>query len=326
MPYNKQQKIKLLVLYDLLSRKTDEENALSTEDIIAELQEKNIEVSRKTLPSDIALLNDYGYEVLSYKKKHNYYYVADRRFERAEVSMLTDAVLTSKITNSQKLAMVQRLSEQLGEQKAKRIVDKIVNYEIPKRSNSHIIYSIDSISVAIDEGKQISFLYYSLDHKRNKIYRRYGKRYVVNPLFMVWNKDNYYLVCYRDDKEGTANYRIDRMENVSIERSPITPNAEYQSIDVEKYKTQSFLMFGGAVDTVELEFTQDMLDDIFDKFGEGIKVRKIGEGMYRIFAQIQVSPTFFSWVVGSCGKMRIITPERVKIQFNSFVEKIKSQY
>ena len=66
MSYSKEQKIKLLVLYDLLCRKTDEEHALSTEDIISELSKLNIELSRKTLPQDIELLNEYGYEVLSY--------------------------------------------------------------------------------------------------------------------------------------------------------------------------------------------------------------------------------------------------------------------
>ena len=110
--------------------------------------------------------------------------------------------------------------------------------------------------------------HYSLDYKKNKVYRRDGKRYIVNPLFMIWSKDNYYLVCYRDDKEGTANYRIDRMEDVRIESTPVSQRAEFEKMDIEKHKTQMFSMFGGETETVELEFTGDMLDDIFDKFGE----------------------------------------------------------
>ncbi len=326
MSYNKEQKIKLLVLYDLLCRKTDEEHALSTEDIISELLKLNIELSRKTLPQDIELLNEYGYEVLSYKKKHNYYYVVDRKFENAEVTLLSDAIKASKLSLGQKSSMIQKLTEQLGEHKALTIAENIVNYDMPKHSNSHIIYSVDAISTAIDERKQISFLYYSLDYKKNKVYRRDGKRYIVNPLFMVWSKDNYYLVCYRDDKEGTANYRIDRMEDVRIESIPVTKKAEFENMDIEKLKTQMFSMFGGEIETVELEFTGDMLDDIFDKFGENIKVQKTGDDTYRVFAQIQVSPTFFSWVVGSCGKMRIVTPTKIKDQFNMFVEQITAQY
>lgn len=43
--------IKLLVLYDMLYKKTDEEHALSTNEIIAELDKRGIPVSRKILPS-----------------------------------------------------------------------------------------------------------------------------------------------------------------------------------------------------------------------------------------------------------------------------------
>ena len=65
--------IKLLVLYDILSKMTDEEHALSTNEIIAELNKRGISVSRKVLPSDIALLNKYGYEILSYVNIHLIY-------------------------------------------------------------------------------------------------------------------------------------------------------------------------------------------------------------------------------------------------------------
>lgn len=71
MSRTSEQKIKLLVLYDILCRLTDENHALNSDEIIAELAKHNIEVSRKVLPSDIALLNKYGYEVLSYKKKYH---------------------------------------------------------------------------------------------------------------------------------------------------------------------------------------------------------------------------------------------------------------
>ena len=81
MPRANEQKIKLLVLYDILQRETDEEHPLSTNEIIERLSARGIEVSRKILPGDIALLNKYGFEILSYKKKSHYYYVAYRPFD-----------------------------------------------------------------------------------------------------------------------------------------------------------------------------------------------------------------------------------------------------
>lgn len=54
------------------------------------LADKGINVSRKILSQDIALLNDSGYEILSYKKKYYYYYVVNRPFDTAEIVMLSD--------------------------------------------------------------------------------------------------------------------------------------------------------------------------------------------------------------------------------------------
>ena len=67
MPTSREQKIRLLVLYDLLCRYTDEEHVLSTSEIMEMLVQSGIEVSRNTLYDDINLLNEYGYEVLSYR-------------------------------------------------------------------------------------------------------------------------------------------------------------------------------------------------------------------------------------------------------------------
>jgi len=52
IPYSKEQKIKLLVLYDFLCRKTDEEHTLSIEKIINELSKLNIALSRKTMSAE----------------------------------------------------------------------------------------------------------------------------------------------------------------------------------------------------------------------------------------------------------------------------------
>ena len=81
MAKNTDASIKLLVLYDILCKMTDENHALSTNEIIDELAKRGIAVSRKVLPSDIALLNKYGYEVCSYTKKARYYYAVHQFFD-----------------------------------------------------------------------------------------------------------------------------------------------------------------------------------------------------------------------------------------------------
>lgn len=321
-----EQKIKLLVLYDLLCKHTDEYHALNTDEIIALLAEKNIAVSRKILLQDIALLNEYGYEVLSYKKKYHYYYVVNRHFDSAEIAFLADAVQASKLSATQKQSLTNKLMATMGEFQIAELMTATQFGTIPKRNNRHIIYTIDTLKQAIANNKKVSFRYYSLDYQKNRVYRNDGKRYVVNPLVVVWNKDNYYLVCYYDKYDDTVIYRIDRMTEAQEETADRVYRKAFDGFDVEKYRQSVFSMFGGEEQEIELQFDSSMLDDVFDKFGEEVNIIKIDDNTYRLNVPIQVSKTFFAWVVGTQGKMRILSPQTVTEQFNAFVTKIKEEY
>lgn len=83
-----------------------------------------------------------------------------------------------------------------------------------QEERSVIIYNVDAIERAIDENKQISFLYFDYDRNHNKVYRKNGEKYVVNPVVMVWDRNNYYLLCFSDNHENITTYRIDKMDKV----------------------------------------------------------------------------------------------------------------
>lgn len=326
MAHATEQKIKLLVLYDLLCRHTDENHALNTDEIIALLAEQKIAVSRKILLQDIALLNEYGYEVLTYKKKYHYYYVVNRHFDSAEIAMLSDAVQASKLSAAHKQTLTSKLMATMGDFQATELTAAACFGTMPLRNNRYIIYTVDTLKQAIIRNKKVSFKYYSLDYQKNRLFHNNGNRYIINPLVVVWNKDNYYLICYDDKHEGTANYRIDRMTDAQEEPAERTYRKELAEFDIEKYRQKVFSMFGGDEQEVELQFCSTMLDDIFDKFGEELHIVKVDDNTYRVKVIIQISKTFFAWVVGTQGKMSILSPPPVCEQFNAFVAKIKENY
>ena len=166
-------KIKLLVLWDILCKNTDENHAMNADEIREELAKRGISVMRKVVATDIAALNKYGYEVLSYKKKYYYYYVVSRPIETAEVVMLADAVNASKLPASQKKALVERLSSFLCSHQAESVSKHIISFEKSRKGSSSLIYNVDSIERAINENKKISFLYFDYDDKHK---RCIGKR------------------------------------------------------------------------------------------------------------------------------------------------------
>ena len=207
---NEAHKIKLLVLWDILCKNTDENHALNTDEISELLALRGLNVSRKILVQDIATLCDNGYEVLSYKKKYHYYYVVNRSLETAEVVMLADVINASKLPVAQKKALVGRLAETLCTHQAESISKHIISLDKGRKGSSSFIYNVDAIECAINENKQISFFYFNYDEKHKKVYRKNGNRYIVSPAFMVWNKDNYYLLFYLG-KSGYAREVIPEM-------------------------------------------------------------------------------------------------------------------
>ena len=150
----------MLILYDLLSRHTDEDNPLSTAKIIKMLEGKGVSVGKRALLEDVRLLNEHGFEVKTYKKKSHCYYVVDRQFEIPELKVLIDAVQAASFIPEDKTEeFVAKIADLAGEHRAELLKKNVVCFDSVKHSNKHIFYSIDTLISAIEQKKQISFVY-----------------------------------------------------------------------------------------------------------------------------------------------------------------------
>ena len=192
----------------------------------------------------------------------------------------------------QKQSLTNKLISIVGDYQASDLSSMVDIDTLPKRNNRYVIYTIDALKQAIISNRQVSFKYYSLDYQKNRVYHNNSERYVVNPLVVVWNKDHYYLICFDGKHDGIAHYRVDRMESAMEEPTVRTHRKELSEFDVEKYRQRVFSMFGGHEQEVELQFNSDMIDDIYDKFGEDISIIKICEDTYYVKVPLQVSKTF----------------------------------
>lgn len=176
-----------------------------------------------------------------------------------------------------------------------------------------------------DENKQISFRYFDYNAKHEKVYRKNGERYVSNPLAMVWDKDNYYLLSFNNGHSEPVTYRLDKIDSVEIESNDREKHSEYSDFDSEEYKKIAFSMYGGETKNVTLTFDEEMITSIFDKFGEKVEIKE-NSGTYEAAVTIQSSKPFFLWVTGTLGKVKITESEEVVKRFNDFVNAIKENY
>lgn len=325
MEHANDSKIKLLILYEILSKYSDEEHPMNTDEIITVLAERGINVSRKILANDIEILNRFGFEVLSFKKKYYYYYVVNRPLETAEVVLLSDVVKASKLSAQQKMILIGKLSGELCSYEAEKISKNIISFDNGRRGSTTLIYNVDRIDRAITENKKITFQYFDWDMHHQKVLRKDGKRYTANPIVMVWNKDNYYLLCFNNNHDNIVTYRLDKMDTVQIEDEERQPHPEYELFNTEQYRTQVFSMCGGELQDVTLEFAHEMLSDVFDRFGDSVRISQ-KDDTYSVNIRVQTSRPFFAWIVGTQGKVRVTAPEQAVNDFAEFVNKIKEAY
>ena len=325
-------KIKLLKIWEILRQETDENHKMGTVELIAKLKKEGIEVDRKILYKDIELLNMNGYEILCDRSRSNEYYVIDRSFDIPEIRILMDAVqAASFVTEKKTKVLVDKIAELAGSKRAEVLKENIAEFNTVKSLNESIYYSIDTIIQAKDEGNKIGFYYFDYDIKREKLFRtdkatNSARWYVVNPVATVFDNDQYYLICYDDKHKGLANYRIDRMDKVTMLEEKITPNREIESIDISKHKRQLFGMYGGEVKRVTFVADKSLMDVIFDKFGSQVKIVETQNGEFSCTVEVQVGPMFIAWLCSFGTKIKVTSPPTVVKRVKEHLEETLSQY
>ena len=314
-------KIKLLKLIELLRQHTDEQNPMTTAQLCVALNEMGIPCDRRVVSQDIDILNEMGYEVMSRMDGHEKtYYVADRSFSVPELKILIDAVQASSFITEKKSAdLIEKIAALAGSHRGEVLKRNMVCFNTRKHSNEKILYSVDTLEEAILTQKKVIFLYYDLNEHGEHVYRRGGHHYVVEPIALVFNEDNYYLTCYSSRHDSTSNYRIDRMDGVKIIEEPCCDKAIALRDEVAAYTEQAFKMFGGQLEDVVLDFDRSLIGVVYDKFGENVKMMPSGESKIVATVKVRISPTFWGWVFQFRNNMRVISPSYVVAMQNEWL-------
>ena len=321
-------KIKLLKIWEILKQDSDENNPLTTNQIIDKLAASGIVCDRRTLYQDIAALNSYGYEVECRKGQHsNGYYVLDRNFDVPELRILIDAVQAASFISPKKTEeLTDKIAALGGSYRADILKKNIVEFNTTKHSNEHIYYTVNTIEDAILAEKKIAFQYFDLNERHERVFRKNGEKYKANPVAMVFSNDNYYLMCYHDNHDNITTYRIDRMLNAEMLSDEINTKVRSKALSISKHRKQVFSMFGGEIQTVRFEADRDMLDVIFDKFGEDMSITSLGTDKISFSAEVQISPMFFGWCCSFGERIRIISPNSVQKDLSDYILMLAFQY
>ena len=322
MPRASNQKKKIFLVLQFLEKKSDEENPVSLPQIISYLEECGIPAERKSIYDDIEVLRDLGFDILFENGKG--YYLASRDFQLPELKLLCDAVAASKfITPKKSDELIAKIKKLTSEEQAKALRRQVVVANRIKTMNECVYYSIDDIHRAIAEKRLISFKYFDINENKEKVYRHNGKIYVVEPLCLLWDDENYYLVAREKDGK-IKHFRADKTEKVTVLDEKIPDDGK--PFDIENYQTKFFGMYGGKEEAVWLKCENSAAGIISDRFGSDLRFIKADDKHFKVRVNVIVSPLFFSWVVGMNGKIVIDSPESTVAEFRSLIKKIEAEY
>ena len=321
MPKSIQQKYRTLEILRILQEESDDKHPITTRDFCDRLGEKGFSCDRRTLSEDIADLKKLGYKISEkYVGKQKGYYYDDFPFSLEELKVLIDAVQASSfIPQKRSEVLMDKLAKLGGYHREEVLKGNMVTFNTRKHKDEKIMQNVEAINECISKHKKISFHYYDLDENKQKRLRKNRKRYIENPAALVYNDDNYYLVCYSDKYQDKVIYRVDRMYLIAKVEEEVSAEIEMIKAELPTYTKQAFRMFGGKTEEVTLQFDRSILGQIYDQFGEETGVKAIAEDLLETTVEVQISPTFWAWVIQYIPLLSITKPQSTKAQFTNIL-------
>jgi predicted DNA-binding transcriptional regulator YafY len=319
--------LRILYLSRIFLEESDETHGLTMPEIIDRLDALEIQAERRAIYDDIRLLREFGLDVITRRGRVTEYFIGGRDFEYQEMTLLVDAVQSSKFLTEKKCTtLVKKLASLVSVHEGKQLHHRIHVAGRIKTQNESIYYNLDAIQNAISRKRRISFRYYDYDLEKRRVARGDDKIYIASPIGLVYADDNYYLITYNGKWDDFVTYRVDRMMRIGVleERADRVPREK--RFDIRKFVERSFSMFGGEDMGVTLVFDKSMMNAIVERFGKDVPVRKVNGDTARVRVEITKSNTFFGWLTQFDGMIRIKSPESLIVEYKAYLKRLIIDY
>ncbi len=322
------QKLRTLYLMEILLERTNDEHMLNATELCTILdQEYGISTDRRTIYTEMEILEKFGLDIQQKKGKNSGYYIGARDFELPELKLLVDAVQSSKFfTEKKSKELIQKLEKLCCKTDAAILSKYVFIVNRPKTENETVYYNVDYIHNAIYENKEISFQYAEWTTKKEFKLKKEGAFYVVSPWALTWDDENYYLVAYDEVAGIIKHYRVDKMQRTKILKTDRKGEESFKNFDLASYAKKTFGMYGGIDAEVTLECKNELAGVVIDRFGHDVWLIPEGEDYFKIKVLVSVSTQFFGWITGIGPGMKIIGPKDVKNQYKEYLLNVLENY
>lgn len=326
------QKLKLLYILKFLQENTDENHIAHAEDIKLYLLNRGIAAERKSIYSDISILIDFGYDIIKSNGSGGGYFLASRDFELAELRLLSDAVQAANFISAKKTKqLLNKIFTLTSAEQAKKIKSQVYVDNRPKCKNEELYYTIDKLDRAINDNRKVKIIYRRRILSDNPDQAYEEKEHIISPYSLIWSSDHYYLVGNKEKYDNLMIMRIDRIKHTEIIDDsfsrPFSEVSPYKfSFDSADYASKHFGMFSGEPKPISLLCSNEIVENVLDRFGEDANIHKNGPSKFVLNANSAVNDGLVSWIIQFGGKIQVTSPNELKNMVLKRAEEIKSAY
>lgn len=318
---------RLLKLREILLENTDENHELTVNQIQEKLQEGSLErkIDPRTILRDIEALDSSGFKITQRRGRNGRYLFShqNRDFELYQIRLIVDAILSARfIPNNTKKEIIERLKKLTSKYEAKKLPDPIMYSPSLEFQNENVKLNIEKIHEAVSESRVITYQYGKYDVNKNFVYNRDGDLYYVEPYGLIWQNDFYYLIGKFQPKNEIRHYRLDRIHNIKV----TDERFKKERFDFGRYIGKTFNMFAGEEMRIRIQFENELVPSIIDRFGKDIDIRKVDDEYFEISTRAKISTGLISWILGWGKQAKVISPDLLVENIKEEVERMNDLY
>ena len=170
-------KLRPLYLGKIFFERTDEDNMLTTNELIDILREEyGISAHRQTIATEIRLLQDFGMDIECVKSRQNLYHLISREFDLAELKLIIDAVAACKfISGRESKKLSAKLARLAGRGHADALKRNGSAEGRVRTTNEKTCLIIDVVNTAINTKRKIAFRYFTYNCEKKKVLKHDGE-------------------------------------------------------------------------------------------------------------------------------------------------------
>lgn len=309
-------KNRVLALYRILIKYTDEQHPISMQDILTHMEVAGRSCSEDSVLRYIKQLrNELGVDVISGRGRNARYFIGGRLLEKEELKLIIDSVNASNfIEKSIAAKMIDKLKSTMSTYDSEELDRSVLGVNNAKAENKKILYNVNIIQEALAKGVQISFDYMGWN-KHKKLVKKSERRYTMNPWTLIWANDRYYLYGYDVKKTGNVlnerNYRVDKLDNIELSDTPRDGKSQFRSFNANSYVSRRMGMFSGKEQAITVRIPEYLVGAFIDQFGKQITISEETEDLLLVTFKAVPSVILFGWLIG-LNSVEVIEPQNVR--------------